>query len=192
MVGLNNNVIGVVVGGMVQNQLPQHLLDAIHRALSATGIRDIRSQSGLAIAWLGNHVVTHVTPFLFFLENLLKLSREQAFQVSQAFLYKTNNVMNHDYFIDLEGFEKAIYTSTLPNGLQNYLINMNVWQQQKSAYEILKKVNDQVRWYFMFSNGDILKLFIEADVNRDNFISKEELGYVLEKLGLNQQNRLSP
>jgi hypothetical protein len=44
----------------------------------------------------------------------------------------------------------------------------------------------------MFSNGDILKLFIEADVNRDNFISKEELGYVLEKLGLNQQNRLSP
>ncbi len=36
--------------------------------------------------------------------------------------------MNHDYFIDLEGFETAIYTSTLPNGLQNYLINMNVWQ----------------------------------------------------------------
>lgn len=190
MMGLNNNVIGVVVGGMVQNQLPQHLLDAIHRALSAIGIRDIRSQSGMTITIFENHLVIHLSQFIYFLENFLKLSREQAFQVSQAFLYKTNNVMNNNYFIDLEVFEKAIYTSTLPNGLQNYLINMNVWQQQKSAYEILKKVNDQVRWYFLFSNGDILKLFIEADVNHDNFISLNELGYVLEKLGFNQQNRL--
>ena len=48
---------------------------------------------------------------------------------------------------------------------------------------MLSKIYDSVRKYIMINGGDILKFFQEADLNKDNFISKAEMKIALEKLG---------
>lgn len=49
--------------------------------------------------------------------------------------------------------------------------------------QTMSRIYDSIRKYIMVTGGNIQKFFIEADVNKDNFISKAELKLALEKIG---------
>jgi hypothetical protein len=77
----------------------------------------MRTDSGLSIGLVDNHLVVHLSQFMSFLESLLRLSKEQAYQVSQTFLFQSFRNMGQNYFIDIEAFEKNIYSSNAPMGV---------------------------------------------------------------------------
>lgn len=67
----------------------------------------------------------------------------------------------------------------------------NVYQQQRNSYQVLQKIYEQIRLFILNTGGDIMKFFQEVDVNRDNFVSKEELNMCMQKMGFVGTHALS-
>lgn len=56
---------------------------------------------------------------------------------------------------------------------------------------MLQKIYEQIRLFILNSGGDIQKFFVEIDMNKDNFVSKEELSLCMQKMGFVGTHALS-
>lgn len=151
--------------------------EQISRSLEQNFIRDFRRDSGVPMQMFNDRLVAPLEPFLAFMRTLLRIDQAQVFQIAQAFLITLPRPYGQDAFlVDIQAFEQRLYQGS-------QLMTPQILQQQQSSYQVIQKIYEQVRRYIMVNGGDIMKFFLESDLDHDNYVSKQELQIALQKIG---------